>query len=126
LADLGRRYAAQGDALRKHGLDTWRRPPPTTLELVTVGKFLLDHPEQIEWPWDRYVLPIIKKWLGKTKEPKRRFRAKDVAKAVDLLDVAKTPDSQLWARKWIAEELDMTFGAVKKSHARFGKRDKLQ
>jgi hypothetical protein len=120
LSELGEKYSAQRDAMRKRGLDDLQRPAPTTLELIAVCKFLLDHPDHIEEPWDRYVLPILKKWLGKIKPPKGvRNNAKAVAKLVDLVDVEKTPDSQLRARKWVAKTYGIPFETVKQAHNRY-------
>src|SRR5262245_22966323 len=119
LSELGEKHSAQGEALQKR-LETWKRPPPTTLELIAVCKFLLDHPDHIEEPWDRYILPVLKKWLGKIKPPKGvRNNAKAVARLVDLVDIDKTPDSQLRARKWVAKTYGIPFETVKQAHNRY-------
>ncbi|MBR0749114.1 hypothetical protein JQ582_34810 [Bradyrhizobium japonicum] len=120
LFELGRKYSLQRQTMQKLGVDSRSMPRPTTREKVAVCKFLLDHPDQIA-PWDKYVLPILKGWLGKTKLPKRTLSAKDVAELVDLADVEKTTESQLRARKTVAKALGMTFDAVKRSHNKHGK-----
>jgi hypothetical protein len=125
LSELGRKYPAQRETMRKQRLDAWNkrhpsRPPPTEQDLRNFGVFLTDNPERIEEVDPFYVYHAFK-WLVE-KIPNRPFRPKVMAALVDALVDAGMPLGE--ARQEVSDRSGKSVETVKQAHLRHGKKRK--
>jgi hypothetical protein len=123
LADLGQKYVAQGEALRKRLIDDWTKIKPTSTELRNTWIDLVENPERISWPeYSIYVYYGLRRLLRK-KPWRRKLTDKHIDKLVRLCEAEMELGE---ARQFVADSLirTKTADAVKQAQYRIRKRDK--
>jgi hypothetical protein len=124
LADLGRKYGAQREAMRKRLIEGWtkNKPPPT--EQRNAWILLVENPELIASPeYSVYVYYGLRRLLGK-KPWHRRLTDRHIDALVGLCVFGGTQLGK--ARQFVGSSLvrTKTAEAVKQAQYRIGKRDK--
>ena len=126
LADLGRKYAAQREAMQKRLIEDWIKNKPTPRKLRNAWIFLIENPDLIQGhDYSLYFYHALRSLVGKM--PRRREPSReDIAALVDLC--VSGGMSLRKARQFVGEALirRKTVEAVTRAHQREGRarRDK--
>jgi hypothetical protein len=124
LANLGRKYAAQREALRKRLIENWTKNKPTPTELRNAWILLVENPELIPGPeYSLYVYYGLRRLVGK-KPWRRGLTGKHIDELVGLCVFGGMPLGK--ARQFVRDSLipKPTGEAIKQAQYRIRKRDK--
>jgi hypothetical protein len=103
LADLGQKYAAQGEALRKRLIEDWIKNKPTPTKLRNTWIFLSQNPDLIQGhDYSRYFYHALRRLVGK-KPQYRGPSQEDIAGMVELCELSGMQPGE--ARQFVADSL---------------------
>ena len=124
LADLGRKYAAQREAMQKRLIEDWIKNKPTPRKLRNAWIFLIENPDLIQGhDYSLYFYYALRRLVGK-KPVRRGPSQEDIAALVDLCVFGGMSLGE--ARQFVADALIQrkTVEAVKQAHHRQRRRNK--